>query len=99
MYRSCRIAGNSFKLRIFFFPHLTPRHRKLDFRSRLSQGWLELRLGRVNIVHDLAGVNKEWQVANLGCFLKGYTSNSGFSPPNSTTDCVEIGRASYRERV
>src|SRR5260370_32444870 len=50
--------ANSFRLRIFFFPHQTPRHRKLDFRSRLSQGWLELRLRRVNIVHDLAAVNK-----------------------------------------
>src|SRR5437867_2508754 len=28
-----------------FFHIFTPRHRKLDFRSRLSQGWLELRLG------------------------------------------------------
>lgn len=47
-----------------FFHILTPRHRKLDFRSRLSQGWLELRLGRVNIVHDLTAVNKNggWQI-------------------------------------
>src|SRR5260370_27410598 len=62
--------ANSFRLRIFFFPHQTPRHRKLDFRSRLSQGWLELRLRRVNIVHDLAAVNKNGGEQILGVFLK-----------------------------
>src|SRR5712664_2604438 len=36
----------------------------------------------------LSGCKQEWRVANLGCFLKAYTTNCGFSPLNSTTDCV-----------
>src|SRR5437764_8557853 len=57
-------------------------HRKLNFLSLLSQGWLELRLERVNIVHDLEGVNNEWRVAKLGFFLNDSTSKSRYSSPN-----------------
>src|SRR5216684_365367 len=36
----------------------------------------------------LSGCKQEWRVANLGCFLRAYTTNCGFSPTNSTTDWV-----------
>src|SRR6266481_5604663 len=35
----------------------------------------------------LSGCKQEWRIANLGCFLKAYTTNCGISPPKPTTDC------------
>src|SRR5260370_17403206 len=35
----------------------------------------------------LSWCKQEWRVANLGCFLKGYTTNCGITPLNPTTDC------------
>src|SRR6267154_4544003 len=35
----------------------------------------------------LSGCKQEWRIANLGCFLKAYTTNCGISPLKPTTDC------------
>src|ERR1700730_11550792 len=75
------------RLGIFFFPHETPRHRKLDFRSRLSQGWLGAATRKSEHSTRLSSCKQEWQVANVGGFLNGYTTYSGISAPTATTDC------------
>src|ERR1700730_2635335 len=75
------------RLGIFCFPHETPRHRKWYFRSRLSQGWLGAATRKSEHSTRLSRCKQEWRVANVGCFLKGYTTYSGTSAPRPTTDC------------
>src|SRR6267142_1351990 len=91
------VVRNSLWLRIFFFPHEAPRHRKLDFRSRLSQGWLGAATQKSEHSTRLSGCKQEWRVANVGCFVKAYTTNCGISAPNPTTGC-DVSPASLLPR-
>src|SRR5229473_5521745 len=70
---------------------------KTGFSKPLIAGLVGLRLGRLNILHDLMAVNKGCRVADLGAFLKSYTTNCGFSPPNPTTDC-DVSLVSFLPR-
>src|ERR1700730_11438198 len=85
------------RLGIFFFPHETPRHRKFNFRSRLSQGWLGAATRKSEHSTRLSSCKQERLVANVGCFLNGYTTPSGIRTPAPTTDC-DLPRVSLLPR-
>src|ERR1700730_9872416 len=70
-----------------FFHMKTPRHRKLDFRSRLSQGWLGAATRKSEHSTRLSSCKQEWRVASVGGFLKGYTRYSVYRATRPTTDC------------
>src|SRR5882724_11908821 len=61
---------------------------KIGFSKPLIAGLVGTATRKSQHSTRLNGCKQEWMVANLGCFLKGYTTNWGISPPNSTTDCV-----------
>src|SRR5216683_5591748 len=61
---------------------------KIGFSKPLIAGLVGTATRKSQHSTRLIGCKQEWMVANLGCFLKGYTTNCGISAPNSTTDCV-----------
>src|SRR5467141_750880 len=61
---------------------------KIGFSKPLIAGLVGTATQKSEHSTRLSGCKQEWRVANLGCFLKAYTTNCGFSPANSTTDWV-----------
>src|SRR5207245_10015499 len=61
--------------------------RKLNSRSRSSQGCLGAATRKSEHSTRLSGCKQEWRVANVECFVKAYTTNWGIGAPDPTTDC------------
>src|SRR5713101_3849904 len=61
---------------------------KIGFSKPLIAGLVGTATQKSEHSTRLSGCKQEWRVANLGCFLKGYTTYGGFSSLNSTTDWV-----------
>src|SRR5882724_13061682 len=61
---------------------------KIGFSKPLIAGLVGTATRKSQHSTRLTGCKQEWMVANLGCFLNGYTTNCGISAPNPTTGCV-----------
>src|SRR5712691_10128573 len=61
---------------------------KIGFSKPLIAGLVGTATRKSQHITRLSRSKQEWRVANVACFLKGYTTDCGISPPNSTTDCV-----------
>src|SRR5713101_8558902 len=61
---------------------------KIGFSKPLIAGLVGTATRKSQHSTRLSGSKQEWRVANVACFLRGYTKDCGISPLNSTTDCV-----------
>src|SRR5205809_5212172 len=60
---------------------------KTGFSKPLIAGLVGTATRKIEHSTRLSGCKQQWGIANLGCFLKAYTTNGGISPPKPTTDC------------
>src|SRR5258708_24585056 len=70
------------------FPTSDTSTSKIGFSKPVLAGLVGTASQKSEHSTRLSGCKQEWRVANLGCFLKAYTTDCGFSSLNSTTDCV-----------
>src|SRR5712664_4095857 len=61
---------------------------KIGFSKPLIAGLVGTATRKSQHSTRLIGCKQEWRVANVACFLTGYTKDCGIGPPPCTTDCV-----------
>src|SRR5437879_9015520 len=60
---------------------------KTGFSKPLIAGLVGTATRKIEHSTRLSGCKQQWGKANLGCFLKAYTTNGGISRTKPTTDC------------